>query len=116
MLSKFKDKRGIITDLMVTPEYSITHITFKKGAVRGNHYHKKTRQIDYILKGQLLCVTSLDSFVIGTGTTIEHPHGVAHAYKAKKDSEMISICFGVRRGTNYEKDTYRLSDKEKLII
>ncbi len=111
----FKDKRGTITDLMVTPYYSITHITFKKGAVRGNHLHQKTTQFDFILKGQLRCVTSVDSFIIGKGETIEHSPGIAHAYKAMKDSEMISICFGVRKGIDYEKDTYRLPEEDKLI-
>lgn len=115
MLPNFTDKRGTITDLMVTPEYSVTHITFKKGAIRGNHYHKKTLQRDVILKGQLKCVTSLDTFVVGTGQVIEHPAGVAHAYKAMKDSEIISICYGLRKGTDYEKDTYRLEGKDKLI-
>jgi quercetin dioxygenase-like cupin family protein len=110
--SSFSDERGVITDLMVTPEYSITHITFKTGAVRGNHYHKKTRQTDVVLKGRLLCKVMVNgvpnTIILKQGDSISFEAGEAHAYKAAESSEIISMCFGVRRGTNYEKDVFRL--------
>lgn len=98
---------------MVTPTYSITHITFKKGAVRGNHYHKHTTQHDFILTGELQCFYEGDeigkgSMLVRQGTSVVHEPGESHAYKALSDSEMISVCFGMRKGKDYEKDTYRL--------
>lgn len=121
----FTDERGTITDLMVTPEYSVTHITFKKGAVRGNHWHNDTKQIDVLLKGKLFArkailnpkeyETGIAEATIEAGTEIVHWPTEKHAYKALEDSEMISICFGVRKGEDYEKDTFRLSEEDKLI-
>jgi quercetin dioxygenase-like cupin family protein len=117
MKPNHKDKRGTITDLLVGKNFSVTHITFKKGVVRGNHLHNKTNQIDIVISGKLLCV--IDNYEgryhkkLSKGKVVEHPAKVAHAYKALEDSEIVSICIGKRVGENYEKDTFRL--KEPLI-
>lgn len=102
------DERGTITDLLVTPEYSITHITFTEGAVRGNHYHKETTQFDVILNGNLQ--VSVDGVVrfLKPKEGVMIPPNKKHAYKAVEPSEMISICWGVRKGEDYEKDVFRL--------
>lgn len=110
------DERGIIRDLFVTDDYSITHITFNEGAVRGNHYHLETRQVDVLLKGKLLCSRNGNEFIeANIGEKIVHNKGEKHAYKALEDSEIVSMCFGKRRGEHYEEDTFRLPENEKLI-
>lgn len=117
MKPNHKDKRGTITDLVVGKDHSVTHITLKKGVVRGNHVHNKTDQVDIVISGKLVCV--FDNYegrfrkTLKKGKHIEHLAKVAHAYKALEDSEIISICFGKRVGKNYEKDTFRL--KEPLL-
>jgi len=108
MKPNFTDKRGTITDLLVTDDYSITHITFTKDAVRGNHRHAMTKQVDFILKGRLNCAQDDTKNIVKKGDVIVHPANVNHAYKALQDSSMVSICFGVRKGTDYEKDVIRL--------
>ncbi len=102
------DSRGTIKDLLVTPEYSITHITFRKGAVRGNHYHEKTTQVDFVLKGRLVISLNGKEQEVSKGSQITIPQGMKHAYKALENSATLSICFGVRKGKDYEKDTIRL--------
>ena len=118
-MKKFEDERGIIEDLKVGKDWSVTYITFKKGAVRGNHYHKKTIQYDFIASGKLRCEMVVNGkrevLIANTGDMIEHVPGNAHAYEAIEDSEMISTCHGVRIGENYEEDTFRLSHEEKLL-
>jgi len=108
MKPNFTDERGTITDLIVTPDYSITHITFTEGAVRGNHYHKQTVQKDFILKGSLVCAQNDTQDVVKEGDYVLHEANDTHAYKALEYSEMISICYGVRKGADYEKDVFRL--------
>lgn len=118
MKPNFTDERGTITDLLVTPDYSITHITFTEGAVRGNHYHKETEQVDIILNGKLRFAQCPINFIsreefkyygeITTGKSLTHNPNIAHAYKATTKAEMISICWGVRKGEDYEKDVFRL--------
>ena len=49
-----QDKRGLITDLLEKQNINaITLITQKKNTIRGNHFHKKTIQWNYVLKGKL---------------------------------------------------------------
>lgn len=125
-MNKHEDERGIIEDLKVGKDWSVTYITFKKGAVRGNHYHKDTRQFDLVLSGELLAKVDLsdhtaltpgtnlsDEFTIKRGDFHDIPPKLPHTYKALEDSEMISICLGKRIGENYEEDTFRL--KKPLI-
>jgi quercetin dioxygenase-like cupin family protein len=114
MKPNFTDERGTITDLFVNDEYSITHITFKQDAVRGNHFHQHTRQVDILLKGKLLCSRNGNEFIEATeGATIVHNPNDRHAYKALAYSEILSICYGLRKGADYEKDVVRL--KEPLL-
>jgi len=109
MKPNFTDERGTITDLMSNETCSVTHITFTKDAVRGNHYHEHTRQIDILLSGKLLCSRNGNEFIEGIqGSQIIHNANDRHAYKAIEDSEILSICFGVRKGVDYEKDVIRL--------
>ena len=54
----FIDKRGVITDLIENEKINaITHITIKKGSVRGNHFHKKTWQWNYVIRGKMKLIT-----------------------------------------------------------
>jgi quercetin dioxygenase-like cupin family protein len=118
-MKQFKDKRGIIKDIMVGDGKSVTFITFKKGAIRGNHVHKKTTQIDIVLKGKLFSKVSLkghvnltpnstfpEEAIMKKGDFMHIPAKVPHVYEALEDSEILSICFGVRVGEDYGKDTY----------
>ncbi len=109
------DSRGTIKDLLVTDEYSITHITFETGAVRGNHYHEKTIQKDVVLSGSLIVSLDGEEQVVNVGDYIQIEPGVRHAYKATEYSEILSMCWGVRKGDEYEKDVIRLNDNEKLL-
>ena len=108
------DERGTIEDLKVGKDWSVTYISFKKGAVRGNHFHKKTTQTDIILSGMFECYSENKMVELEAGDIIEHKPGMKHAYCAMTDGEMVSTCHGVRIGEDYSKDTFRLLDKEKL--
>jgi len=108
MKPNHKDERGTITDLLVTTDMSVTEITFTEGAIRGNHYHKATKQIDYVVKGKLVVKTDVDTKLLFEGDSITHESGTPHAYQALVPCKIISICFGVRKGDDYSKDTFNL--------
>lgn len=105
---KHEDERGVIEDLLVTENGAVTRITFKPGAVRGNHYHKETVQHDFILKGKLVCYSGNKRFEVMAGEMVEHKPLIPHAYKALEESEMVSCVYGPRKGEDYSKDTYKL--------
>jgi len=105
----FVDKRGIIRDILVKEDFnSLTEITFEIGAVRGNHKHPNSRQVDFILDGVLLF--SKDGFesIVGPGSIITIEPNEEHAYKAIKHSRIISIFKGPRQGNDYASDTIKL--------
>lgn len=114
----FKDDRGKIIDLLEDKKInSITFITQKKGKVRGNHFHKKTIQWNYVVEGKLKLVTrkgnKIKKSIIAKGDLVETSMHESHAIKALCFSKYLVFTQGPRGGKNYEKDTFRL--KKKLI-
>ena len=110
----FKDKRGKITDLVENENINgISVITFSKGAVRGNHFHKKTKQYNYILRGKIKFVSQnenekIKSLLARSGDLILTLPLEKHALMALEDSELMVFTVGPRTGKNYESDTFRL--------
>ena len=112
----FKDKRGIIVDLIEKTQINaITYITQKKNTVRGNHFHKKTIQWNYILSGKVILVTKKGKGkkikkIMKKGDLILTEKNERHAIKALVNSEMLVFTKGPRGGKEYESDTYKLKD------
>lgn len=112
----FSDERGTITDILSGEMRNIGIITQKKGAVRGNHYHKAQAQYTYILKGKIEMTTkdlrepdsALQKAIIGEGDMITHPAMVAHAYKALEDSVFLAITTKRRDKGGYDDDTFKI--------
>ena len=111
----FADERGEIKDILTHKDIdAITIITCKKGSVRGNHFHKKTDQYDYIISGKFACYTKNmksgeeTEKILEQGDLAYHPPFEAHAFKALEDSVFLSMTKGPRKGEDYEKDTIRL--------
>jgi len=115
----FEDARGEIRDVLMEDVDAVTYITCVKDSIRGNHYHEKTDQWDYILSGSFECYArggfdgDREMQIVRKGDRVFHPRGIHHAYRALEDSEMISFTKGPRRGIEYENDVIRL--KEPLV-
>lgn len=105
--SMYQDARGIIRDIVVGDGWSVTYISFKKGAIRGGHYHKNTTQTDFIISGKL----SVNGKELKKDDVISFPPGEPHTYEALEDSEMMSVCSGIRIGEDYAKDTFKIECK-----
>jgi quercetin dioxygenase-like cupin family protein len=110
---RFEDARGVIQDILTTgPLDAVTRIFTKAGAVRGNHYHAETIQWCYVLIGKLLVATrppaGIAHHVYGPGELACEEAGVAHAWKALEDTDVLVFTRGPRSGENYESDVTRL--------
>lgn len=110
----FKDSRGKIVDLIEKKNINaITFITQKKGKIRGNHFHKKTIQWNYLLKGKIVIYSKYKNqktkfITLKVGDLVVTSKNESHAIKAIKDSEFLVFTQGPRGGKEYENDTYRL--------
>lgn len=115
----FSDKRGDIRDLIHNENInSITVITFTKGAVRANHYHRETVQWNYLISGKVKIVTQFPGkevieTIMEKGDLIVTVPNESHALMGLVDSELIVFTSGPRGGNEYETDTFRL--EESLI-
>ena len=119
----FVDKRGEIIDVFVnSPKDHCLIVTFTKGAVRGNHFHKKSTQFSFLLSGELDFyfakvnkkngqLKKIIKKTIKKNTFITHEPYEAHAFKSKKKSILVDFSCGIRGGTKYEKDKFRLKNK-----
>ena len=111
-----RDSRGVIIDLLEKKKINaITYITQKKGKIRGNHFHKKTIQWNYLIKGRIKVVTkkrntSVKEMILSSGDLVVTSSNESHAIKAIEYSEYLVFTQGPRGGKEYEKDTFRLSE------
>ena len=110
----FKDERGVIVDLIQDENINaVTILTFVKGAVRANHYHKKTFQWNYLISGKIRIVTKvlgkkLKKVIMNPGDFILTVPNERHALEGIQKSLLLVLTKGPRGGQNYESDTYRL--------
>ncbi len=109
------DERGVITDLLQDETINaVTIISFTKGAVRANHYHKETYQWNYVIFGAIKIVTQLEGqekveTLMNRGDFVLTVPNESHALTAVDQSELLVLTKGPRGGSNYENDTFRLT-------
>ena len=114
-----KDNRGYIKDLLENKKInSITLISQKKGKIRGNHFHKKTIQWNYLLSGKIIIYAKkkgqgIKKKILNKGDLVVTLKNESHAIKALKNSEFLVFTQGPRGGKEYETDTIRL--KKPLV-
>jgi quercetin dioxygenase-like cupin family protein len=118
--SSFRDDRGYIEDLVVSPIDSVTRIITRAGAVRGNHVHRETVQWTYVVSGRLLIAIRLQDGSIrerelGPGEMAREEAGAPHAWKAIADCTCLVFTRGPRSGAGYESDTTRLAEEDWLL-
>ena len=111
-----QDERGRIVDVIAGTNLNYaTVITSKKGVVRGNHYHKKTVQWVYLLRGRVKSLSrmpgsTIETAILEPGDLWKNDPFEEHALIALEDSEFLVLTSGLRGGKDYEKDTYRLEE------
>ena len=109
-----QDDRGEIIDLLEDESINaITLVTFKKGAVRGNHFHKETIQWNYVMSGKIKLVTQIPGqpvleTIMKPGDFTATRENERHTLVGLEDSQVMVFTKGPRGGKEYETDTFRL--------
>lgn len=112
----FTDDRGTIMDVFVGRPFEhcvVIHST--KGSVRGNHYHAKSEQADFMIQGRMVAFSRkaesdvIEERVLSAGDWTEWDRSEVHEFIALGDDVIfMSVVNGPRGGDNYENDTFRL--------
>lgn len=114
----FEDDRGTISDIFY--KHQVDHVgvvTSRKGALRGDHFHKLTTQHMYMMKGSLRYYyrdvnesnDKIKSIVINQGELVTTPPNEVHALEILEDNIFIVFSEGIRGGQDYEEDTFRVT-------
>jgi len=117
----YEDERGIIRDILFNEVIEhVTIISSKKGAVRGDHYHKYTSQYTYVIRGSFKVISQMQNEQVEVGIIKQNdllftPPMEKHVLISLEDSEILALTRGPRGGENYENDTFRLHGAESLL-
>jgi dTDP-4-dehydrorhamnose reductase len=94
----FKDPRGIFWGIMQNKKFEeINYIESKKGAKRGDHYHKKTEEAFFIIEGRIrirlydLKTKSEKEFEVGRGDVFFIKPNIVHTFHIIEDSKWINM-------------------------
>lgn len=117
--SSFEDERGAIANILEEPISHVAIITSKKGSVRGNHYHPKQMQYEYLISGSYESISKdlrnenskEERRTVTAGHLVVTPPMVAHAMRFMEDSVMLNLTTGKRESHNLSEHT----KKYKLI-
>ena len=111
----YKDHRGIISDIIENENINaVTLLTIKKGKIRGNHYHKKTFQWNYIISGKMKLITKKNglkkSITLNKDDVAVTVPFEQHALVGLTNCKVLVFTKGPRGGKEYESDTNRLKE------
>ncbi len=111
----FVDKRGKIHNLIDAPFTSAAVITSKKGAVRGNHYHKTDYHYCWLQSGGMIYLhrpvgstAKPKRWTIKPGQMFYTPPLYEHAMHFTKASVLFVFAKNNRETAHYEADTVRI--------
>lgn len=109
----FTDHRGSITDLLNRVEIRhVAVLTSKSGTVRGNHYHEKADQYNYVISGKLELFArepgqEIKKVVLRKGDLVLTKALCEHAMRFLEDSVLLVLTTQPRDEGGYEEDTKR---------
>lgn len=111
------DERGSISDILYKePIEHVTIIHSKKGAKRGNHFHKESTQWIYVLNGVMeywhsdVNRKNIQMVLMNEGDLVHTPPSEIHALYMVTPVSFLAISHGLRGGEDYESDTYRVDN------
>ena len=113
-----EDARGKIIDVVDGIDFVHAGIvTYKKGAIRGNHYHKKTEQLNYVLKGKIRHLSKdlskkgskVKEVIMVEGDMINNPPLEWHYDEGiDEDNQLLFFTKKSRQDGGYEDDVFRV--------
>ena len=117
----FEDERGKIFDIVDGIQFAhVGIVTTNPGSIRGSHFHKKSEQLNYILKGKFRYLTKdlskkgskVKEIILEEGDMINDPALQWHCSEALEESELLFFTKKARKEGGYEDDVFRVPKEE----
>lgn len=120
-ISPYEDIRGelkkVFIKSMLSTEKTIEEIYVlytKKGAVRGNHYHKQNVEFFTVIKGTaVIALKNVEEGEVeilkvsaGDDILIKVPENVAHGFRNDEDEDLVMLAAASKLYDTEDKDTY----------
>jgi quercetin dioxygenase-like cupin family protein len=112
----FKDTRGTINNLLLSPVTSIARISSKKGTVRANHYHLTDWHYAFVESGEIYYFEREvgsqivpDPQPMRAGMMFFTPPNVEHAMLFTQDTIFFTFAKNIRSHVSHESDLVRVS-------
>ena len=119
----FKDDRGEILNILLSPITSVARITSIAGSVRANHYHKTDWHYAFVEIGQILYFERPigskdipDPIIFNPGQMFFTRTNIEHAMLFSKDTIFYTFARNMRNHENHESDLSRVSFVTQEII
>lgn len=106
------DPRGTICQILSIPNSQVNYLFTKKGAKRGNHYHKKNKEFFFLISGKVkisVCSAEIpekkEEIVFSEGDLFVVDPYTIHSFDFLEDTQMTVIYdLGIERSSG--KDIY----------
>lgn len=114
---KFKDERGVISNIADGQLGDVAVISSTAHAVRANHYHEEDWHLSFLVSGKMLYSwKSLDTsdngeIEISAGSLFYTPKRTIHRMKFLEESLFIAVSKLNRNQEHYEADTKRVGSE-----
>lgn len=112
----FKDDRGAIQPLVEHMMRSALIIDSRKGAIRGNHYHKSDWHYCYVVSGTMEyyhrpanSIEKPEMILLQKGQMVFSPPMIEHAFKFPEDAIFLTLSRNARDQNAYEEDLIRVA-------
>lgn len=112
----FKDTRGCIENLILSPITSVARISSNRGSIRANHYHLTDWHYSFLESGEILyfereigSTTIPQPLKILPGSMFFTRPNVEHAMLFTADSIFFTFAKNIRSHESHESDLVRVS-------
>ena len=115
---KFSDERGTLVQLVCGGYTQVNVITSNRGVLRGNHFHKHSREAFYVISGSVKVTLTANGIqqtaLFQSGDFFEIPPMVLHEMFYPEDCVMVALYDQPVEGENGEKDIHTPDPNDNL--
>jgi oxalate decarboxylase/phosphoglucose isomerase-like protein (cupin superfamily) len=113
--TSFKDARGVIQNILLSPITSVAIITSKAGSVRSNHWHRENWHYLFVISGSMEYYErrvgdsekDQEPIIVKAGEMVFTKPYYVHKTVFNEDTVLLSLGHGIKDHDHHEADLVR---------